>query len=124
MGCAEFVKWKSDSSWMTLTPWSKLETLALSLLRKILEPDSKKRIAVKDIIEHKWCRAKFSGMWHTIQSNFEVLINISPTRRWNHTSNVLLAQVQSSDSLLRNLKNSESTFVAGREDEYIFNDLE
>lgn len=63
-GCVEFVKWKSDNSWMTITPWSKLETLALSLLRKILEPDSRKRITVKQIIDHKWCRAvELSGMW-------------------------------------------------------------
>ncbi|XP_031618983.1 serine/threonine-protein kinase grp [Contarinia nasturtii] len=55
-GCAEFVKWKGDNSWMTITPWSKLETLALSLLRKLLEPDSGKRITVKEIIEHKWCK--------------------------------------------------------------------
>lgn len=63
-GCVEFVKWKSDNSWMTMTPWSKLETLVLSLLRKILEPDSRKRITVKQIIDHKWCKAiEQSGMF-------------------------------------------------------------
>lgn len=63
-GCVEFVKWKSDNSWMTMTPWSKLETLVLSLLRKILEPDSRKRITVKQIIDHKWCNAvEQSGMF-------------------------------------------------------------
>lgn len=61
-GCVEFVKWKSDISWMTLTPWSKLETLSLSLLRKLLEPDTRKRLNIKQIIEHKWCRANLSGM--------------------------------------------------------------
>lgn len=60
-GCNEFVKWKSDNSWMTLTPWSKMETIALSLLRRILEPNSTKRITVSQIIEHKWCNVKNSG---------------------------------------------------------------
>lgn len=47
-----------------MTPWSKLETLVLSLLRKILEPDSRKRITVKQIIDHKWCNAvEQSGMF-------------------------------------------------------------
>lgn len=57
-GCAEFVNWKSDNSWMTISPWNKLETLALSLLRKILQPNLEKRITVKKIIEHKWCKTK------------------------------------------------------------------
>lgn len=62
IGCGDFVKWKSDNTWMTITPWSKLETLALSLLRKLLDTDAKKRITVKQIIEHKWCNFKRSGM--------------------------------------------------------------
>lgn len=61
-GCSEYVKWKSDNSWMTLTPWSKMETIALSLLRRILEPNSAKRITVSQIIEHKWCNVKINGM--------------------------------------------------------------
>lgn len=57
-GCSEFVKWKSDNSWLTITPWSKLETLALSVLRRILEPNSVKRITLDKLIEHKWCTVK------------------------------------------------------------------
>lgn len=45
-----------------ITPWNKLHTTALSLLRRILEPDSTKRITVKQIIEHKWCNAKLSSL--------------------------------------------------------------
>lgn len=74
-GCAEFVKWKSDISWMTITPWSKLETLALSLLRKILEPDSRKRITVQGIIEHKWCRVRLSGTCYTFVMNYSVMLD-------------------------------------------------
>lgn len=57
-GCSQFVKWKSDNSWVTITPWSKLETLALSLIRRILEPNSVKRITLDKLIEHKWCAVK------------------------------------------------------------------
>lgn len=64
-GCAEFVKWKSDNSWMTISPWSKMDNLALSLLRRILDLDTAKRITVKQILEHKWCivKAKNPGMY-------------------------------------------------------------
>lgn len=57
-GCAEFVKWKSDNSWMTLSPWKKLETLVLSMLRKILDPEPEKRISVQQLLDHKWCKTK------------------------------------------------------------------
>lgn len=60
-GCAEFLNWKHDDSWMTITPWNKMENIALSLLRKILEPDSTKRITLDKIINHKWCKMYTSG---------------------------------------------------------------
>lgn len=61
-GCTEYVKWKSDNIWLTLTPWNKLDTLVLSLLRKILDTDSTKRITLDKIIEHKWCTVKLSSL--------------------------------------------------------------
>lgn len=60
-GCSEFVTWKSDNSYLTISPWNKLETLALSLLRKILDPESTKRITLDKMMEHKWCMLKTSG---------------------------------------------------------------
>lgn len=59
LGCAEYVKWKSNDAWPVITPWTKLDTLALSLLRKILEPISSKRIVLSKIIDHKWCHTKY-----------------------------------------------------------------
>lgn len=59
LGCAEYVKWKSNDTWTVATPWTKLDTLALSLLRKILEPMSSKRIDLTKIVDHKWCRTQF-----------------------------------------------------------------
>lgn len=81
-GCAEFVKWKSDNSWVTITPWSKLETLALSLLRKILEPDSKKRVTVQQIIEHKWCRAKLNGTFYIYEFTVIWILLRSEPAEW------------------------------------------
>lgn len=64
-GCAEYVRWKGNDHWTTQTPWSKIDTLALSLLRKILDPVSSKRIHLEKIIEHKWCHLQLAtaGEW-------------------------------------------------------------
>lgn len=96
-GCAEFVNWKSDNSWMTISPWNKLETLALSLLRKILQPNLEKRITVKKIIEHKWCKTKQNllGMLlciHFIQIEMNTFIveaeNIKKTRNLREDAHI------------------------------------
>lgn len=60
-GCAEYVRWKSNDRWTTTTPWSKIDTLALSMLRKILDPNAAKRILLDKIISHKWCHMQFSN---------------------------------------------------------------
>lgn len=60
-GCAEYVRWKSNDRWTTTTPWSKIDTLALSMLRKILDPNAAKRILLDKIINHKWCLMQFSN---------------------------------------------------------------
>lgn len=45
-------------------PWRKVDTLALSLLRKMLDPNPKKRLVLRLIVEHKWCNMMYenSGM--------------------------------------------------------------
>lgn len=60
-GCPEYVRWKGNDNWTTHTPWSKIDTLSLSLLRKILEPVSSKRIQLEKIIEHKWSHLQFAA---------------------------------------------------------------
>lgn len=54
-GCGEYLKWKHDNSWMTISPWKKIGNIALSLLRKMLDPEPAKRITLEKIISHKWC---------------------------------------------------------------------
>lgn len=44
-----------------MTPWCKLDTLILSLLRKILDTRSKERLTIDGIIDHKWCHLQFNS---------------------------------------------------------------
>lgn len=66
-GCSEYIKWTSNDQWTTITPWRKIDTFALSLLRKILDPQSTKRMLLDKIIDHKWCHLQFNNTgkrWH------------------------------------------------------------
>ncbi|XP_055590740.1 serine/threonine-protein kinase grp [Uranotaenia lowii] len=58
--CAEYLCWK-ENKYTTATPWCKLDTLTLSLLRKILVPSASQRLTLDKIQEHKWCRLQFNG---------------------------------------------------------------
>jgi serine/threonine-protein kinase Chk1 len=60
LGCKEYLAWK-ENKYTTLTPWSKLDTLTLSLIRKILVPNPEKRLTLDKIQKHKWCLEKFSA---------------------------------------------------------------
>jgi len=54
LGCKEYLAWK-DNKYALMTPWSKLETLTLSLIRKILVPNPEKRMTLDKLKQHKWC---------------------------------------------------------------------
>lgn len=56
-----YVKWKSNDRWTTIMPWRKVDTLALSLLRKILDPNPTKRVTLEAVVEHKWCNMIFEN---------------------------------------------------------------
>lgn len=56
--CPEFVAWEGIS-YTFVTPWAKLNNLALSLLRKILSPTPSTRINMDNLKKHKWCTMKF-----------------------------------------------------------------
>ncbi|KAG4073652.1 hypothetical protein HA402_000876 [Bradysia odoriphaga] len=58
---APYVKWKSNDRWTTIMPWRKVDTLALSLLRKILDPNPTKRLVMASIVDHKWCNMLFEN---------------------------------------------------------------
>lgn len=42
-------------------PWIKVDTLALSLLRKILDPEPTTRLVLDQIVDHKWCNMLFQN---------------------------------------------------------------
>ena len=54
LGCREYIVWK-DNRYATITPWSKLDTLSLAFIRKILVPNPEKRLLLDKIKLHKWC---------------------------------------------------------------------
>jgi serine/threonine protein kinase len=58
-GCKEYLAWK-ENKYTLLTPWSKLDTLLLSLIRKILTPNPDKRMTLDKVKLHKWCQSQMS----------------------------------------------------------------
>ncbi|CRK93350.1 CLUMA_CG006891, isoform A [Clunio marinus] len=52
-GCKEYLAWRYNKH-MFMTPWSKLDTLSLSFIRKILNPIPEKRLTLENIKQHKW----------------------------------------------------------------------
>ncbi|XP_053672212.1 serine/threonine-protein kinase grp [Anopheles nili] len=57
-GCAEYLCWK-ENKYTTSTPWCKLDTLTLSLLRKILVANPTQRLTLDKLQDHKWCQTQF-----------------------------------------------------------------
>ncbi|GBL82008.1 Serine/threonine-protein kinase Chk1 [Araneus ventricosus] len=52
--CKEFILWKESS--YSITPWTKIDNLALALLTKILCYSPSKRYTLKEIENHLWCK--------------------------------------------------------------------
>lgn len=59
--CKEYMAWK-DGKAVHRTPWSKLDHLALSLIRKILVPLPSGRSSIKQIKAHRWCNKCFDNL--------------------------------------------------------------
>uniref|UniRef100_A0A182PPI6 non-specific serine/threonine protein kinase n=1 Tax=Anopheles epiroticus TaxID=199890 RepID=A0A182PPI6_9DIPT len=57
-GCAEYLCWK-ENKYTTSTPWCKLDTLTLSLLRKMLVANPAQRLTLDKLKDHKWCQTQF-----------------------------------------------------------------
>jgi serine/threonine-protein kinase Chk1 len=56
-GCQEYLNWKDCK--ITLSPWCKIDTLALSILRKILVENPTKRATVEVVKNHQWFNKNF-----------------------------------------------------------------
>ncbi|XP_045200071.2 serine/threonine-protein kinase Chk1-like [Mercenaria mercenaria] len=57
-GCQEYCNWKDCK--ITLSPWNKIDTLALSLLRKVLVENASKRRTIEQIKKHQWYNKNFN----------------------------------------------------------------
>ncbi|KAG8191955.1 hypothetical protein JTE90_007750 [Oedothorax gibbosus] len=57
LDCIEFALWK-DSNY-SVSPWTKIDNLALSLLTKLLSYSPSKRYTIKDVEHHLWCKKDF-----------------------------------------------------------------
>ncbi|XP_034256073.1 serine/threonine-protein kinase grp [Thrips palmi] len=55
--CPEYLAWKDGKS-MGVTPWSKLDNMILSLVRKILIPLPSGRYSIQKIKNHRWFQKK------------------------------------------------------------------
>lgn len=66
--CSEYVSWKAGSKWTTMTPWSKLDTLLLSLLRKMLSSNPTNRLTLQKVRDHKWILMQFSSTGMTLRT--------------------------------------------------------
>ena len=62
--CQEYLNWKDCK--ITLSPWCKIDTLALSILRKILVENPTKRATMEVLKSHQWFNKNFhKGMKRT-----------------------------------------------------------
>ncbi|EEC15984.1 checkpoint kinase, putative, partial [Ixodes scapularis] len=57
--CEQYKGWKECK--ITVSPWTKLDNMALSLVRKILTPNPTKRYTIEQIKGHQWTRKMFEA---------------------------------------------------------------
>eukprot|EP00112_Aurelia_sp_Birch-Aquarium-sp1_P000782 Seg1076.8 transcript_id=Seg1076.8/GoldUCD/mRNA.D3Y31 product="Serine/threonine-protein kinase Chk1" protein_id=Seg1076.8/GoldUCD/D3Y31 len=58
--CKEYIDWKENRSYNT--PWTKIDTIPLALLKKILQPNPEKRYTIAQIRKDKWFMRSFSTL--------------------------------------------------------------
>ncbi|GLV33631.1 grapes [Carabus blaptoides fortunei] len=83
----EYESWK-EGKYMLLSPWIKLDNMALSLARCILVPDPMQRFTLEKIIKHRWVQHAF----HKTEDVVDGLEIIRPAKRL--CSNDELSQTQ------------------------------
>jgi hypothetical protein len=66
--CPEYVAWKDNKN--TQSPWSKIDNMSLSLLRKTLAPLPSNRINIEHIKKHRWMLRVHSSGNYTQLLNF------------------------------------------------------
>ncbi|XP_013400239.1 serine/threonine-protein kinase Chk1-like [Lingula anatina] len=66
-GCQEYSDWKDCK--ITLSPWNKIDNLALSLLRRVLVENPLKRMTIPQIKAHQWFNKRFKESGGFVLSN-------------------------------------------------------
>ncbi|XP_045109196.1 serine/threonine-protein kinase grp-like isoform X1 [Portunus trituberculatus] len=67
--CTEYTAWKDkDCRLFTTTPWTKIDNLALSLLRKVLNTVPKHRATINQIKSHQWVTKNFNKNTELMQN--------------------------------------------------------
>ncbi|KAK3873689.1 hypothetical protein Pcinc_021308 [Petrolisthes cinctipes] len=78
--CPEYTAWKDkDCRLFTTTPWTKIENLALSLLRKVLNTVPKHRATINQVKAHQWFNKNFhknTGFMRSVSNE-----NMTPTSK-------------------------------------------
>ena len=71
-GCQEYSDWKDCK--ITISPWNKIDNLALSLLRKLLVENPSKRYTIRQIQTHQWYTKNFNKS----KGGFNRMLSSSP----------------------------------------------
>lgn len=75
--CREFVQWKRGENWLSVSPWSKLDHLAIAVLRKLLHPQPSQRLGIPGIRDHRWCTKRYSqskGYYYPSPKNLPLIL--------------------------------------------------
>lgn len=68
----EYTQWYMDD-YITITPWKKMDNRALSLAKKILNPEPKNRLTIEKIICQPWVQTLYEFEGITLCILFSVL---------------------------------------------------
>ncbi|XP_042222860.1 serine/threonine-protein kinase grp-like [Homarus americanus] len=67
--CPEYTAWKDkDCHLFTTTPWTKIDNLALSLLRKVLNTVPRHRATISQVKVHQWFTKNFHKITGSVQN--------------------------------------------------------
>ncbi|KAG1689530.1 Serine/threonine-protein kinase grp [Nymphon striatum] len=90
--CVEYKEWKDTK--ITKSPWSKIENLALSLIRRILTASLNRRFTMEQIESHRWFNKKFKT-----KSSFSCLLSESNESSCTPMKRFCSGQISNSGSM-------------------------
>ncbi|XP_026471676.1 serine/threonine-protein kinase grp-like [Ctenocephalides felis] len=109
----QYTAWEINS-YTSLTPWTKLSNLILSLLRKILSPLPNKRINLDNLIKHRWCAMKFIS--EDSEISHQDVVHEPPCKRFCAMPNYEQNNSKCSLSASVIVPNAEENTICSRDD--------